>query len=238
MAGAASTRGTEEGFAGGDARAAIAAIDVDGTLFSDRAAQDVFLRILRTTGLLSRAAFARLVGVYVLHRLRLIDPVKARLRGLAMLDGLPLAQAEPLADRLAGELLATVHDDARAEIAALQARGLRVLLVSASLGLVVSRLADGLGADGYLASELLVVDGCCRAAFAGPVLEGPQKWLALQRFADERCGQGGWELSVAYGDSADDVALLDHAQRAVAVNAQRKLARTAARRGWARVAWH
>jgi phosphoserine phosphatase len=141
MAGAASTRGTEEGFAGGDARAAIAAIDVDGTLFSDRAAQDVFLRILRTTGLLSRAAFARLVGVYVLHRLRLIDPVQARLRGLAMLDGLPLAQAEPLADRLAGELLATVHDDARAEIAALQARGLRVLLVSASLGLVASRLA-------------------------------------------------------------------------------------------------
>jgi phosphoserine phosphatase len=69
------------------------------------------------------------------------------------------------------------------------------------------------------------------------VLEGPQKWLALQCFADERFGWGGCELSVAYGDSADDDALLDHAERAVAVNAQRKLARTAMRRGWARVVW-
>ena len=234
---AASTRRADQDGEADDARVAIAAIDVDGTLFSERAAQDVFLRILRPTGLLGRAAFARLVGIYLLHRLGLIDPVAARLRGLAMLDGLPLARAERLADSLAAELLAAVRGDARAEIAALQARGLRVLLVSASLGLVVSRLARGLEADGYLASELLVVDGCCRAAFVGPVLEGGQKWLALRRYADQRFGSGGWVLAAAYGDSPDDVALLEHAQRAVAVNAHRRLVRAAARRGWSQVAW-
>ena len=216
---------------------AIAAIDVDGTLFSERAGQLVFLRILRSTGLLSRAAFARLVAICLGHRLGLMSPVAARRSGLAMLDGLPLAQAELLADRLSAELLFTVRGDALAEIAALRGRGLRVVLVSASLGLVVSRLARGLGVDGYLASELLVVDDRCRAQFAGPVVEGRQKWLALSRFADDRFGAGGWVLAAAYGDSPDDVALLERAERAVAVNAQRKLAHTAAQRGWRLVVW-
>ncbi len=218
-------------------QAAIAAIDVDGTLFSERAGQKVFLRLLRSTGLLSRAAFARLMAIYLVHRLGLMDPIAARRCGLAVLDGLPLAQAELLAERLSAELLSTVRGDALAEIAALRARGLGVVLVSASLGLVVSRLAKGLGADGYLATELLVVDDRCRAAFAGPVVEGRQKWLALSRFADDHFGRGGWALEAAYGDSPDDVALLERAERAVAVNAQHKLAHTAAQRGWRLVVW-
>ena len=223
--------------AGQAAIAAIAAIDVDGTLFSKHASQTVLLRHLRAAGLLSRAAFARLVAIYVLHRLGLMDAVKARRRGLAVLDGLTVARAEQMADRLTSELLPLVSLDARAEIAALRARGHYVLLVSASLGMVVRRLAAGLGADGYLASELVIVGDCCRGAFAGPVLEGREKWIALSRFADDRFGRGGWALAAAYGDSVDDVALLERAAQAVAVNAHRALTRTAARRGWRRVVW-
>jgi HAD superfamily hydrolase (TIGR01490 family) len=214
------------------ARFAIAAIDVDGTLFSERAAQHVFLGILRSSGLLGRAAFARLVAIYMGHRVGLIDPVSARVRGLAVLDGLPLVRAEALADQVVTDLLKVVRPEARAEIAALRAGGACVLLVSASLSLIVSRLAAGLGADGYLASELLVHGERCRGAFAGPVCEGPQKWLALSRFADERFGAGEWTLAAAYGDSPDDVVLLGHAEQAVVVNA-----RTARRRGWRRVDW-
>lgn len=218
-------------------QAAIAAIDVDGTLFSKHASQTVLLRHLRAAGLLSRAAFARLVAIYLLHRVGLMDPVKARRRGLAVLDGLTVVRAEQMAERLTAELLPLVSADARAEIAALRARGLHVLLVSASLAMVVRRLAAGLGADGYLASELVIAGDRCRGAFAGPVLEGREKWVALSRFADERFGLGRWALAVAYGDSVDDVALLERAAQAVAVNAHRALARTAARRGWRQVAW-
>ncbi len=219
------------------ARVAIAAIDVDGTLFSERAAQHVFLGILRASGLLGRAAFARLVAIYVGHRVGLIAPVSARVRGLAVLDGLPLARAEALADLVVADLLEVVRPEARAEIAALRADGACVLLVSASLGLIVSRLAAGLGVDGYLASELLVHGELCRGAFAGPVVEGPQKWLVLSRYADERFGDGAWRLAAAYGDSTDDIVLLGHAERAVVVNARGRLARTAQLRGWRRVDW-
>ncbi len=211
--------------------------DVDGTLFSKRAAQTVFLSHLRAAGLLGRAAFARLVAIYLLHRVGLMDPVKARQRGLALLDGLPVARAEQMADRLAAELLPLVRAEARAEIAALRARGHYVLLVSASLGMVVRRLAAGLEADGCLASELVVVGDRCRGAYDGPVLEGREKWVALSRYADDRFGRGGWTLVAAYGDSVDDVALLEHAAEAVAVNARGGLARTAARRGWRQAAW-
>lgn len=75
------------------------------------------------------------------------------------------------------------------------------------------------------------------ATFAGSVIEGERKWLALCAWANERVGYGGWLLARAYGDSPDDIALLEHAEEAVAVNAQRRLARTAGRRRWRSVVW-
>jgi HAD superfamily hydrolase (TIGR01490 family) len=231
---------------GGDDRAmtqsvrpltALAAIDVDGTLFAERASQHAFLSILRAAGLLDRRAFGSLLATYVLHRAALIDDETARRRGLALLDGLPLARAHAFAEQLSARLLPRVRHEALAEIARLRARGLHVMLASASLDLVVGRLAEKLGVDGYLASALLVVDDRCRGAFAGEVLEGHRKWSALQEFADGRFGPQGWHLAAAYGDSASDVPLLEHAEQAIAVNAKPALARTARQRGWRQVAW-
>jgi phosphoserine phosphatase len=45
------------------------------------------------------------------------------------------------------------------------------------------------------------------------------------------------QMAIAYGDSPDDVALLEQAEQAVAVNAQRKLTRTAVHRDWRRISW-
>ena len=54
--------------------ARIAAIDVDGTLYSERAAQLAFLRLLRSTGLLGWADLARLAAIFLAHRFALLDP--------------------------------------------------------------------------------------------------------------------------------------------------------------------
>lgn len=217
--------------------ARIAAIDVDGTLYSERAAQLAFLRLLRSSGLLGWADLARLAAIFLAHRCALLDPAQARRRGMAVLDGLPAFEAELLADQLVAALLPRVAREAREEIAELQRRGCRVLLVSAGLSMVVGRLAAALDADGYLATELAVVAGRCRAAFVGPVVEGPHKWSALRSYADRRFGAGGWQLAYAYGNSTNDLPLLAQAERAVAVNAQRKLTHAALRRGWRRVSW-
>ena len=111
----------------------------------------------------------------------LTDDITARSRGLGVLDGLPLADARSLADRVSEALLPRIRRDAQGEIAALRAAGLHVMLVSASIDLIVSRLAGELAVDGHLASKLAVRDDRCRAAFTGEVLEGPHKWSALRR---------------------------------------------------------
>ena len=227
----------QEAPSGDQAPVRVAAIDVDGTLFGERAAQHAFMGVVRSAGLLDRATFARLISLYVRHRLRLIDDATARLRGLALLDGLPLERAQALAQQLAADLRSRVRPAALAEIDALRKEGLHVLLVSASLDLIVGRLAEMLGVDGYLASALVVSDERCRAAFAGGVLEGRKKWHALCCFADGRFGSEGWRLAVAYGDSPEDIPLLERAERAVAVNAKPALARVATRRGWQQVTW-
>ena len=216
---------------------AIAAIDVDGTLFPDRAAQHALLGILSSTGTLGWPAYARLFRIYIAHRLRLTSPAQARAQAASLVDGVPWVEVEALAEPLSVELVSKVRPAARTEITALRARGLRVLLVSASLGPIVARLADGLGADGYLASELDVVDGRCSGTFAGPVLEGPEKWRSLRRYADTHFGRGGWRLAAAYGNSLGDLDLFEQADQAIAVNAHRKLARVAVRRGWGQVDW-
>jgi phosphoserine phosphatase len=116
-------------------------------------------------------------------------------------------------------------------------RGQRLPGCRQTLDLVVDRLAERLGIDGYLASALVVEDECCRPAYSGEVLEGRHKWAALKSFADLRFGPQGWHLAVAYGDSPSDIPLLERAEEPVAVNARPALFEIARRRGWRQVTW-
>lgn len=215
----------------------IAAVDVDGTLFGRFATQRAFLSVMHAAGLVDVRALACLVATYLWHGAGLINDYTARQRSLAVLDGLPLPRARLLAEVMAGRLVTRVRPDARAELARLQSNGLYVMLVSATLDLVVGRLAERLGVDGYLASALVIEDECCRATYSGEVVEGWQKWVALKTFADRRFGPQGWHLAVAYGDSPSDIPLLERSVEPVAVNARPALVKMAGRRGWRQVTW-
>ena len=108
-------------------------------------------------------------------------------------------------------------------------RGERVYIVSATLQEIVEAIAEDLGFDGALGTTCEVRDG----RYTGRplrALHAQGKAECLREFA----AREGLDLAecTAYSDSHTDVPFLEAVGHPVAVNPDRALRRTAARRSW------
>lgn len=135
-------------------------------------------------------------------------------------------------------LLPACFAGALAEMAEHRAAGRRLVLVSAGLDVVLMPLAEALGAD-LLAQRLEVTGDRFTGAYRSyavldgdePAMDQPgRKAAALARYA----ATTGIDLgaSWAYGDSINDLAMLECVGTPIAVRPDRRLARIAAARGW------
>jgi HAD superfamily hydrolase (TIGR01490 family) len=123
-----------------------------------------------------------------------------------------------------------VYEEALDLIAAHQAAGEPVYLVSASPAEIVAPLADHLGVDGFLATVAQVDD---EGRYTGRVelyCYGAEKVVAMRALAVAESID--LERSAAYSDSATDEPMLAAVGHPVAVNPDRELLRIARERGW------
>lgn len=108
--------------------------------------------------------------------------------------------------------------------------GRRVILATSSLDFIVQPLAEFLGVDGVLATELEFERGTCTGRLRGtPMLGSGKKERVLSFLAAE--GVRAEECSF-YSDSVYDLPLLEAVGQPVAVNPDFRLRRVARRRGW------
>ncbi|WP_370614080.1 phosphoserine phosphatase SerB [Mumia sp. Pv 4-285] len=107
---------------------------------------------------------------------------------------------------------------ARTMIRTLKRLGYRFALVSGGFTQIIDKLAGELGIDYWAANTLEVVDGHLTGRVTGPVVDRAGKAAALRRFAAE----AGISLAntVAIGDGANDLDMLDAAGLGVAFNAK------------------
>jgi phosphoserine phosphatase len=131
---------------------------------------------------------------------------------VALLAGLP---ADALAD-IRHDVLLT--PGARTLVRTLQRLGYAVAVVSGGFTFVTDALAAELGLDFSLANELEVSDGRLTGRVVGTVVDRAEKAAALRRFA----AAAGVPLTqtVAIGDGANDLDMLDAAGLGVAFNAK------------------
>lgn len=232
----------------GEARAATAAIfDVDGTVCATRSTTSliwhrarqhrVWRHRLWLAGLAWRAPMLLIVDA--LSRSLADKIVYRHFAGLS--EERVRRDAQACCDAL---LLPFCFEEALAEIAAHRAAGRRIILLSGGIDLVLAPLAERLGAD-LVAQRLEVRDGRFTGRYRSyeglddarraPASQGARKAAALRDFA----ARFGIDLvnSHAYGDSANDIAMLSEVGHAVAVNPDRRLRREAGRRGWAVRTW-
>ena len=108
--------------------------------------------------------------------------------------------------------------------------GHSVWLVTAAPVQLAQVIARALGFTGALGTVAEVSDGRFTGRLVGDILHGPEKRDAVAALAQQQ----GYDLSrcVAYSDSYNDMPLLSLVGRAVAVNADPRLAEAAQERGW------
>ena len=148
-----------------------------------------------------------------------LDFAAALAERVALLAGLPASVLDAAAARI------RLMPGARALIATARAAGVRTALVSGGFTVFAEPIAAMLGFDRVVANRLDIVDGRIGGTVAAPLVTGDTKRAALLALADE-CGVGP-AATLAVGDGANDLPMLETAGLGVAFRAKPAVATTA-----------
>ena len=218
---------------GVDPSTVLAVFDLDKTII-DTSASMAYRKPLAERGLITTTDMLRMLvmlGNYMIsgHDDNSMNTTRDTL--VSMVRG---RSHDDLADVAHGALqdviVPFIYSEARTLIDRHHALGHRVAIITASARVLVTPVADELGADHLIATELAVDDD---GLFTGDVpffCKGPAKVEGLRQLADRQ----GYDLtaSYAYSDSATDLPLLEAVGHPTVINPDRALRREATARDW------
>ena len=141
-----------------------------------------------------------------------IDFTQSLRERAALLAGLDADALSRIRERI------TLTPGARTLCRTLKTLGYRICLVSGGFIDVVQPLADELGVDAVRANRLEIVDGRLTGRIDGPVIDREGKRSALEQFATEF--DIPMRRTIAIGDGANDIDMLQAAGLGVAFNAK------------------
>ena len=184
-----------------------------------------------------------LVGIAgAAYSLRLIDRSRLKAINLRLLVGKRFRRTEiaPLAESYADKVVAHgLHPAALEQIAADREAGYRLLLATASFHLYVDAIAERLGMDDVLATQLDEPDGAdhIHARLAGDNCYGEAKFARIDGWMAANDITRDSAHIRAYSDHVSDHPMLHFANEAVATTPSRKLKKLAPTMGWQVVDW-
>ena len=178
-------------------------LDVDSTLVRGEVIDELAARAGRA------AEVARITAAAMNGELDFAESLRAR---VAALRGLPVEVLDEVGEAL--ELM----PGARTLIRTLQRLGFRCGIVSGGFTQITDPLARTLGLDFAAANTLEVADGRLTGGLVGEIVDRAGKARALERFAAEHGIP--LEQTVAVGDGANDLDMLNAAGLGIAFNAK------------------
>jgi HAD superfamily hydrolase (TIGR01490 family) len=208
---------------------AAAVFDLDGTLLRGTSAERLLLPWLLRRGVIGASqlmcAFRRLASLPLRGSAVALRGNKRWLAGVRVervLENVPLFVQEVLAPRICPLVLAELRNH--------RAGGATIWLLTGAPAFVGRAVAEWLGMEGVVATEVEVSAGRFTGEIAGRHVYAEAKCEALAQLAEAR----GIDLRASYGfaDHGSDVPFLECFGRAVAVRPGRRLRREARRRGW------
>lgn len=208
----------------------VALFDFDGTLINGFSAI-AFLREQLRRGDFSAAQFAEMALVMTRFGLGDIGFSAMMTTAMQFLRDTPEAAFTAFGEALYAKHIAKqVYPEARALVAAHLERGHTVAIVSSATRYQIEPAARDLGISRIECTLLEVEDGDFTGRVVSPTCFGAGKVAAAHRVCDEV----GANLAdaVFYTDSDDDIELLEAVRHPRPLNPNRRLADTAARRGW------
>ena len=205
--------------------------DVDGTVIDGYTAAAFYRHRARTLDIGPREAARTLA-----HGLRQGELDEERFRELMAMAlgawrGRREAELDELGRRLfAKEIAGSLYPDAWTLVQAHRRRGHTVVLASSATRFQLGPLAQELGVEHILCTKAKTRRGVLTGAVDGAPLWGSAKAQAVHEFAGAR--QIELSQSFAYSNGYEDLPLLESVGRPRPLNAEPRLEREAARRGW------
>lgn len=222
---------------GGDGKVRLAAFDFDGTSLSGNSPV-MLVRYLRKH--MRKSVLARIVAWGLAYKLRLPQN-EAWVRGLvfSVFRDQPASKVNEFLWRFYTEKVASRFRPSADERMQYHIdQGDVVVCVSASFEpIIAAAMTEHPIMFGIATRMAENPDGTYTDRVEGEPIEGPEKLVALTRFADEAFGEGAWVLSSAYGDHHSDRSLLAAAEHPHAVTPDRPLTRTAKQEGYPIFEW-
>ncbi|HXQ51072.1 MAG TPA: phosphoserine phosphatase SerB [Stellaceae bacterium] len=151
-----------------------------------------------------------------------IDFAAALRQRVALLKGMKASVLDEAGARI------RITPGARALVATMRANGARCALVTGGFGIYARRVRDQLGFDYEIANEIEIEDGRLTGAVKEPIRGGDEKLATLLRLAGEQGIALGDTLAV--GDGANDLAMIDAAGLGVAYRGKPSVAALASAR--------
>ncbi|MFA6117703.1 MAG: HAD-IB family hydrolase [Sphingomonas sp.] len=173
-------------------------------------------------------------AVKAIDRARLKQVTQRLLLGHRMRD----IDARRAAERFADSVVASgIFAGARAQIAADKAAGYRLVMATASYRFYASAIAERLGFDDVIGTEVEQVGDRLHARIAGENCYGPAKLRMIQAWMAANSIDRADAAIRFYSDHVSDAPVLDWADEAFAVNAHGPLRALAREKGWPIVDW-
>jgi HAD superfamily hydrolase (TIGR01490 family) len=217
----------------GTATPAAAFFDVDNTLIRGASAYHLVRELHRRRffTIADVLFFARHLADYFLQGENQAQLGVVRDRALGIMRGRSVAEMISIAeDVYEGVLASKVFPGTRRLLEKHIASGHQVWLITASPEEIGRLIAHRLGATGAVGTVAEERDGFYTGRLAGPMMHGATKAAAARQIAERE----GFDLAhcYAYGDSVNDIPILDEVGHPCAINPEPRLRRHCARAGW------
>ncbi|MBN1413314.1 MAG: HAD-IB family hydrolase [Spirochaetales bacterium] len=207
--------------------------DIDKTLISVFSEQAFALRMLKKGHLGFHKVLLILFSYIVYSLIEIKDHEKTKKAAVRLImKNQPVEKSNRLYDEyFQSTLQYTIYDEMKKEIERHRREGRKLVLISSSVDLIVSRFRDHLNFDKYYAARLEKKDCLYTGEILGRVFNGRRKAEAVREFAEAE--KIDLKKSYAYGDYRDDRYMLELVGHPVAVNPDKTLKQIAGERGWA-----
>ena len=210
--------------------------DLERTLTAHAAEQECALLLARRREL-PVASLLRVLGIYLKYNLGLIGDFDQMKRfGAKIFTGRRPDRDLQLVEGLFQERLhRSIYPEAHGLVRRFLELGVPVYIVSATYRFIVAPYARHLGVREFYGCDLESVDGVCTGNIVGTIYHQEHKAAVVREIAarDGLSLQDCW----AFGDSVNDLPMLEQVGHPVAVNPGGRLRQVARTRGWQIVRW-
>lgn len=208
----------------------IAFFDLDHTILKINSGEALFKRAYEK-GILSKRKLIRAYFLAVLHQLNLIDSLKIIEKFTVWLAKYPVKDVENLcAETVEKDLIPAIRPQIIEEINKHKKQGAEIVMLSSAITQICSPLAKQLAMNTVICSELETKNQNFTGLPLGRFCLKEEKLKRLKVFLQTNKYTG--EDLYYYGDSIDDLPVLQSVKHPVCVNPDKRLGKIARKQNW------